>query len=215
MLRRRGRRRRRVDVERRQHIHEIRHIPLRRPWAPAANCYLAGAGLDDDGRHVGVEDPRTFGLLIIVGAIWGLLAATRLLRREEDAGRWELFLAGRTARRHATVQAIAGLAAGWVVLWTLAAAFTVASGSRPKVDLSVSASLFYPSAVTVSAAMFLAIGALTSQLGSTRRQANSLGAAAFGLSYLIRMGADSGTGLAWMRWASPLGWVENLRPLTG
>jgi ABC-2 type transport system permease protein len=158
---------------------------------------------------------RTFGLLIIVGAIWGLLAATRLLRREEDAGRWELFLAGRTSRRHATAQAIAGLAAGWLVLWTLTAAFTVASGSRPKVDLSVSASLFYATGVTASAAMFLAIGALTSQLGSTRRQANGLAAAAFGVSYLIRMVADSGTGLAWMRWASPLGWVENLRPFTG
>lgn len=28
------------------------------------------------------------------------------------------------------------------------------------------------------------------------------------------MVADAGIGLAWMRWASPLGWVENLRPLT-
>jgi ABC-2 type transport system permease protein len=37
----------------------------------------------------------------------------------------------------------------------------------------------------------------------------------FGASYLIRMMADAGTGLAWLRWASPLGWVENLRPLTG
>jgi ABC-2 type transport system permease protein len=158
---------------------------------------------------------RTFGLLVIVGAIWGLLAATRLLRREEDAGRWELFLAGRTARRHATVQASTGLAAGWVVLWTLTAAFTVATGMRANVDLPVSASLFYATAVTASAAMFLAIGTLTSQLASTRRQANGLAAAAFAVSYLIRMVADSGNGLAWMRWASPLGWVENLRPLTG
>ena len=59
---------------------------------------------------------RVFVLLITVGAIWGLLTATRLLRREEDAGRWELFLAGRTSRRHATAQATAGLAAGWLVL---------------------------------------------------------------------------------------------------
>jgi ABC-2 type transport system permease protein len=29
------------------------------------------------------------------------------------------------------------------------------------------------------------------------------------------MVADSDAGLAWIRWASPLGWVENLRPLTG
>src|SRR5215471_5887672 len=62
---------------------------------------------------------RTFGLLLIVGAIWGLLTATRLLRREEDTGRWELLLAGQTARRRATVQGLVGSAAGFVVLWTL------------------------------------------------------------------------------------------------
>ena len=27
--------------------------------------------------------------------------------------------------------------------------------------------------------------------------------------------ADSGAALVWVRWASPLGWVEELRPLTG
>jgi ABC-2 type transport system permease protein len=40
---------------------------------------------------------RVFGLLILVGAVWGLLTATRLLRGEEDAGRWELLLAARPA----------------------------------------------------------------------------------------------------------------------
>lgn len=158
---------------------------------------------------------RLFGLLIIVGAIWGLLLATRLMRGEEDAGRWELLLAGRTTRRHATGQALAGLAAGLAVLWTLTAGFTLAAGLDPDVDLSVSSSLFYATAATASAAMFLAVGALTSQLGPTRRQATGLAAAVFGVSYLVRMVADSGLGLAWMRWASPLGWVENLRPLTG
>lgn len=158
---------------------------------------------------------RMFGLIVIVGGIWGLLTASRLLRGEEDAGRWELLLSGRTARRSATMQALAGLAVGFVALWLPIAAFTVAAGQRADVRFSVSASLFYATAATASAAMFLAIGALTSQLGSTRRQANALAAAVFGVAYLIRMIADSGTGLAWLRWASPLGWVENLAPLTG
>lgn len=158
---------------------------------------------------------RMFGLLVIVGAIWGLLTATRLLRKEEDAGRWELLLAGRTMRRHATEQAIAGLAAGWIALWTVTAALVVAAGFRPTVGFSLSASVFYATAATASAAMFLAIGALTSQLAATRRQANGLAAAVFAVAFLIRMVADSVSGLGWMRWASPLGWVENLRPLTG
>jgi ABC-2 type transport system permease protein len=29
------------------------------------------------------------------------------------------------------------------------------------------------------------------------------------------MVADSGAGPQWLRWATPLGWVEELRPLTG
>ena len=43
---------------------------------------------------------------IILGAVWGLLAATRLLRGEEEAGRWEVLLAGQTTRRRATAGAV-------------------------------------------------------------------------------------------------------------
>lgn len=157
---------------------------------------------------------RMFSLMLVVGAVWGLLTATRLLRGEEDAGRWELLLSGRTARRHATAQALGGLAAGFLALWAVTAAFTVAAGTRPEVGFSVGDSLFYATAGTASAALFLAIGALTSQLASTRRQANALGAAVFGVAYVIRMIADGDTDLGWLRWFSPLGWVENLAPLT-
>ncbi len=158
---------------------------------------------------------RMFGLLMIVGAIWGLLMGTRLLRGEEDAGRWELLLAGRTDRRGATIQALGGLAVGCFTFWAAVAAFTIVAGARPHVGFSPRASLFYALAATASVAVFAALGALSSQLGSTRRQANGIAAAAFGAAYLLRFVADSGTGLAWLRWASPLGWVENLAPLTG
>jgi ABC-2 type transport system permease protein len=158
---------------------------------------------------------RLLALLVWVGAIWGLLTATRLLRREEDAGRWELLLAGRTTRGRATAQAITGLAVGWLVLWALSAALTVAAGARSTVSFSTFGSLLYATAATASAAMFLAIGALTSQLAATRRQANALAALVFAAAYLIRLIADSVAGAGWLRWASPLGWVEELRPLTG
>ena len=52
--------------------------------------------------------------LMILGAVWGLLTSTRLLRGEEDSGRWDLLLTGQTTRRGATAQAIAGLGAGAV-----------------------------------------------------------------------------------------------------
>jgi ABC-2 type transport system permease protein len=62
--------------------------------------------------------------------------------------------------------------------------------------------------------MFLAVGALASQLASTRRQAAGYGAALLGACYAVRMVADSGIGLGWLLWVTPLGWVEELRPLT-
>ena len=62
--------------------------------------------------------------LMVLGAVWGLLTGTRLLRGEEDAGRWELLLAGQTTRRRATAQALAGLGAGVVVLWAITAVIT-------------------------------------------------------------------------------------------
>ncbi len=55
------------------------------------------------------------GVLGIIGAVWGLLAGTRLLRGEEEAGRWELLLAGQTTRRRAAAGALAGLAAGILI----------------------------------------------------------------------------------------------------
>ncbi len=54
-----------------------------------------------------------------------------------------------------TLQTIAGLAAGFVVLWTVTAAFTLAAGSRSSGGFSTSGSWFYATAVTASAAEFL------------------------------------------------------------
>jgi ABC-2 type transport system permease protein len=63
------------------------------------------------------------------------------------------------------------------------------------------------------AAMFLAIGAVTSQLGATRGQAATLAGVILGAAYIVRMVADSRTSLGWMRWLSPIGWLEEMRPL--
>ncbi len=157
---------------------------------------------------------RMVSLMLAAGAIWGLLTATRLLRGEEDAGRWELLLSGRTSRRDATAQAVGGLALAWMVLWALTAVGTVAAGLQPRVGFSVPGSLLYATTGTASAAMFLAIGALSSQLAVNRRQANALAAAVFALSWVLRMLADGHVLPAWVRWTTPLGWVENLAPLT-
>ena len=158
---------------------------------------------------------KTTFSMMIVGAIWGLFLATRLLRGEEDAGRWELFLAGHTTRGGAARQALGGLGAGLVALWVPTAVLTAAAGSSSKIHIGVGASLFFATAVVAATAMFMAIGALLSQVAPTRHDANLLGAGILAGSYLIRMAADSDARIGGLRWLSPLGWIEELRPLTG
>jgi ABC-2 type transport system permease protein len=158
---------------------------------------------------------HVIGVLGIIGAVWGLLAGTRLVRGEEEAGRWELLLAGRTTLRRAAAGALAGLAAGLLVLWAVTAAVTVVVGRSPGARFPVTASLFLAVAAVAAAAMFLAVGALCSQLAATRRQAAAMAATVLGAAYLIRLIAYADMSLMWLRWASPLGWVDELQPLTG
>jgi ABC-2 type transport system permease protein len=150
--------------------------------------------------------------LILLGAVWGLLTSTRLLRGEEDDGRWELLLAGQTTRRRAAAQALAGLGVGAGLLWALTAILTVGVGLDPSVKIAAGPALYFALAMAAPAVMFLAVGALASQLAPTRRQAAAYAAAFLGLCYAVRMIADAGVGLHALIWASPLGWVEELRP---
>jgi len=151
--------------------------------------------------------------LMILGAVWGLFTSTRLLRGEEDSGRWDLLLCGQTTRRGATAQTITGLGAGLVTLWTVTAIITVLSGHESSVGIGAGPSLYFALAMVTTAAMFLAVGAVTSQLAATRHQAASFGAVFLGVSYGLRLIADAGVGLHGLIWTSPLGWVEELRPL--
>lgn len=158
---------------------------------------------------------RSIGILSLVGAVWGLLTATRLLRGEEQSGRWELVLAGPTTRRQATMAAIRGLAASWLALFAVTAAVVVLGSHRAHPAFALSSSLFLALAISASPAVFLAIGLVTSQLAPTRRQAAALAAGIFGLLDLLRLIADSGSRARWLVWFTPLGWIEHLRPLTG
>ena len=158
---------------------------------------------------------KTLYVTMILGAIWGLFIATRVLRGEEDAGRWELFLSGLTTRRGAAAQAAAGLGVGLAALWLPTAVLAVVAGAGHKVGIGAGAALFFATSAVAAAAMFMAVGTLVSQLFATRHDANLAGAAVLAGSYMIRMVADSDPALAGLRWASPLGWIEELRPLTG
>ena len=62
--------------------------------------------------------------------------------------------------------------------------------------------------------VFVGIGALVSQVAPSRRAAIELGGGVVAVFFLLRVIADTSSA-GWLRWATPLGWAEELRPFTG
>ena len=151
---------------------------------------------------------RVGGTLAIVAAVFGLLAAVRALRTEEDTGRMELVLAGDVGRRTAYLAAMGAIAAGIAILWLAELAGFVAGG------LPVGGSAYLALATVSVVPVCVGVGAVASQLAPTRRIALELGGAVVGLMFLLRVIADTVSGVGWLRWATPLGWAEELRPFS-
>ncbi len=152
---------------------------------------------------------RVGGTLSIVAAVFGMLAAIRALRTDEDAGRAEIILAGPVSRRTAFLSAMEAIGVGAVVLWL--AEFVGFALARLPVAQSAYLALATVSVVPV----FVGFGAVASQLAPTRRIALSLTSAVVMMFWLLRVIADTWAGGAWLRWATPLGWSEAMRPFAG
>lgn len=152
---------------------------------------------------------RVGGTLAILAAVFGLLAAVRAFRTEEDTGRMELVLAGFVGRGVSFLSAVVAIAAGIAILWIAAFVGFLAGG------LPTGGSAYLALATVSVVPVFVGVGALTSQLAPTRRIALEFGSATVGLSLLLRVIADTSTGTTWLRWTTPLGWAEETRPFTG
>jgi ABC-2 type transport system permease protein len=163
---------------------------------------------------VGFTAWNTLGVMVIVGAIWAFLLATRTFRGEEEAGRTELLLAGQTTARGAAINTLVGLRASLAVLYGVTAITFIGVGKIHTVNFGIRAALFFALAAVASPAIFIAVGALASQLMPTRARAASFSAGVFGVFFLIRALADS-TSAHWLLNITPLGWVERLQPLYG
>jgi ABC-2 type transport system permease protein len=145
------------------------------------------------------------GALAIFAGLFGVFAAVRALRAEEDSGRQELVLSGVVSRRAAYLAALTGIAAGALILWL--ALFAGIAVGRPGLAGSAYLALALVSPVPV----FVGVGALASQLAPTRRLALTIGLSVLAAALLLRMVADT-TELGRLRWTTPLGWAEELRP---
>jgi ABC-2 type transport system permease protein len=149
---------------------------------------------------------RTGASLAVLLAVWSFLGIARVTRGEEDAGRWDLLLAGRVGlptlvSRHLTVFVAADLLAGAAVAGALVAAGTAVTGA-----------MVHGLGLALVGVVFAGTGAVAAQLLSSRGAAVGATAAVLGLALLVRMVGDGVEALAWARWATPFGLVALTRP---
>lgn len=149
---------------------------------------------------------RTGTALAVLLAAWSFLGVVRVTRGEEDAGRWDLLLAGRVGlptlvSRHVTVVVAADLIAGAAAAGALVAAGTAVSGA-----------VLHGLGLALVGVAFAGTGAVAAQLLPSRGAAVGATAAVLGLALLARMIADGVEALAWGRWATPFGLLALSRP---
>lgn len=163
----------------------------------------SGAGLDTAG---GFTAWRFGGPAVVIIAVWSYLAATRLLRGEEDAGRAELVWAGAITGATVVRSAMAVVAVANLVLVAGVGLGLVAGGAS-----TVGAALTAGS-VAVGGFVFGALGVVAAQVLPTRGAAALTSGGVVVGAFLLRAVANTKEGFEWLRWATPFGWSELVRP---
>jgi ABC-2 type transport system permease protein len=145
-------------------------------------------------------------MMQVIIAVWAVLTTSRLLRGEEDLDRTDLVLA-------APLRATAATAVVVSVLVTESAMVGVAAGvTMGLTGQAWTGSLLFGLGIGAVGATFVAATAVVSQLVDVRRRVAGLGTALLGLAYLLRMVGNSADSRTWVRWATPLGWMDQLQP---
>jgi ABC-2 type transport system permease protein len=88
------------------------------------------------------------------------------------------------------------------------------AGRDPRRPCRGRALVFLSLALVSPLPVFVGVGAVASQVAPTRRMATGLAGAVLAVALLLRMVADTSSA-GWLRWATPLGWAEEVRPFAG
>ncbi len=148
----------------------------------------------------------TIGATLI--AFMAGFAVIRHTRADEEDGRAEL-LGSTVVGRHAPLAAavLVAIAAGLAIA-VVATIGLIALGESAAGAVALGLAWF------LAAAAFAAVGAVAAQVTSSAAGARALTGSAIGGFFVIRLAGDGAadSGLGWLSWLSPIGWVTNIGP---
>ena len=159
---------------------------------------------------------ETGTFLLICTALMAILLTCRVLRADEDEGLVEILRAAGAGR---AVPSLVPVALVWAVVGALSAGVggVLPCQTRSIEELTVSGAWALAGTICATGWVFSAVAAVASQLGRQVGQARSLSMIVLALAFVMRVSADQlsdGSSSDWLRWLTPLGWRDLVRPYT-
>ena len=145
-------------------------------------------------------------MMQVIIAVWAILTTSRLLRGEEDLDRTDLVLATPVRATAATAVVVSVLVMESVLVGAAAALTMGLTGQ------AWTGSLLFGVGLAAVGATFTTGTAVVSQLVEVRRRVAGLSTGLLGAAYLLRMVGNSADSRSWVRWTTPLGWMDQLQP---
>ena len=142
---------------------------------------------------------RVGTVIAVLLAVWAILSTTRITRGEEDAGRWDVLLAGRIALRTAVTRHVVAVMTAALTAGIAVAGVLLLAGTQP------AGALIHGAGIGLLGLYFTLVAALAAQVFPARAPATGTAVAVLGAGLLMRMIGDGVTELGWLRWLSPFG----------
>ncbi|MGW6572829.1 ABC transporter permease [Streptomyces sp. NPDC054945] len=141
----------------------------------------------------------------VLAAAMSLIIVVRHTREEEETGRQELLSASMVGRRAPLTAALLAALVANACVALLVAGGLAGQGAPGAVALGL--------VVAATGMFFACVAAIAAQLTESARAAKGIAAAVLGVAFVLKAAGDAGTegGRSALTWASPLGWVENVR----
>ncbi|QES49344.1 ABC transporter permease [Streptomyces venezuelae] len=149
---------------------------------------------------------RIGGFAAVLAAVMSLVIVVRHTREEEETGRQELLSAAMVGRRAPLTAALLAALVANGLLGLLIAGGLAGRGAGGALALGLG--------IAATGMLFATTAALAAQLTESARFAKGLAVAVLGAAFVLRAAGDAGErgGSSVLTWASPLGWLENVRP---
>jgi ABC-2 type transport system permease protein len=152
------------------------------------------------------------GVLFLVAGLVSALFTIRHTRAEEESGRLEVVGATMVGRQASLAAALTVTTGINVVVGLLTALGQMATG------LPAAGSAAFGLSLAAAGCAFMGVAAVAAQVTGSSGAARGMTIGVLAATYLLRAVGDaagSSSGLSWLSWASPFGWIEKAQPFSG